>query len=69
MPTEPQKCTRCRQPLPEGSGFCVTCGHTNESAMMDRLAQTQFAIDKRQQRLGFWKSITDALSLLRIFTR
>jgi len=37
--------------------------------MMDRLAQTQFAIDKRQQRLGFWKSITDALSLLRIFTR
>jgi hypothetical protein len=63
------KCARCRQPLTEGSGFCVSCGHNNESAMMDRAANLRFAIDKREARLGFWKRIVDVLPFLRIFTR
>jgi hypothetical protein len=36
MSTEPQKCVRCRQPLPAGSGFCVSCGHNNEAALLER---------------------------------
>ena len=37
--------------------------------MMDRVGKTHLAIDKREQRLGFWKRITDVLPFLRIFTR
>jgi hypothetical protein len=66
---EPLKCARCGQPLPEGSGFCVSCGHTNETAMMQRAANVHMVADKRMGRLRFWKRLADALPFLRIFTR
>jgi len=30
--TSTRNCTRCRQPLPEGTGYCVACGCMNDSA-------------------------------------
>jgi hypothetical protein len=63
------KCARCQQSLPDGSGFCVSCGHNNDAAMMQRAANVHLAADKRQARLGVWKRIVDALPFLRIFTR
>jgi len=66
---EPMKCVRCRQPLAEGSGFCVSCGHNNEAAMMQRAANVHMAADERIGRARFWKRISDALPFLRIFTR
>jgi hypothetical protein len=54
--TEPAKCARCRQPLPEGSGFCVSCGHTNELALLERRVKVADAADKR---LGWAKWLGD----------
>jgi hypothetical protein len=57
MSTEPQKCVRCRQPLAEGSGFCVSCGHNNEAATIERRVKVMGQADDRigwAQRIRDW---------------
>jgi len=63
---EPARCVRCRQPLPEGSGFCVACGFQNEAAMLERRVKV---VGQADERIGFaqrLKALTSALgSILR----
>jgi hypothetical protein len=36
MTNEPLRCARCRQPLPAGISYCLTCGHTQEQSLQQR---------------------------------
>jgi hypothetical protein len=58
MSTEPNKCVRCRQPLPEGSGFCVSCGHNNEAALIERRVKV---VGQADARIGWARRMTDFL--------
>jgi hypothetical protein len=49
MQNEPAKCARCRQPLPESSGYCVSCGHTNELALLERRVKV---VGQANDRIG-----------------
>jgi len=69
MPVSVLKCARCQQPLPEGSGFCVSCGCNNDMALLERQAKVGMDANRRIERLGFWKRLSEALPFLRIFTR
>jgi len=65
MSAEPAKCVRCRQPLPEGSGFCVSCGHNNEAALLERRTKVMGQAD---DRIGWAQRMTRLLGGLgRIF--
>ncbi|HEY2412263.1 MAG TPA: hypothetical protein VGI40_08475 [Pirellulaceae bacterium] len=57
MSTESLKCARCRQPLPQGSGFCVSCGHNNDTALIKKSLKVAGEAEKRltwAQRLSAW---------------
>jgi hypothetical protein len=54
--TQTAKCVRCRQPLPEGSGFCVTCGHLNENALIERQVKV---MRQANDRIGFAQKFRD----------
>ena len=58
MSAEPAKCVRCRQPLAEGSGFCVACGHNNEAALLERRVKV---VGQADERIG-WASRLKALT-------
>ena len=53
---EPIKCVRCRQPLPEGSGFCVACGFNNEAALIERKVKV---VGQADDRIGFARSLSE----------
>lgn len=50
MAIDSRKCIRCRQALPEGSGYCVACGCSNEDALTARQVQVTNAAENR---IGF----------------
>jgi hypothetical protein len=54
--SEPANCVRCRQPLPEGSGFCVSCGFNNEAALMARRVKV---VEQADERIGWTKRLKD----------
>ena len=64
-PAAPQLCSRCRQPLPEGSGYCVACGCTNEFATQSRQASLNQQADNRIEAAGFWRKIFQFLRIMR----
>jgi len=66
MSSEPLKCARCRQPLPEGSGYCVSCGCSNDFAVQQRRLNVNEQADKR---IGWMKSIREALRGIGFFRR
>ena len=53
---EPATCVRCRQPLTEGSGFCVSCGHTNEAALVERQVKL---VGQADERIGWAKRLKE----------
>ena len=47
----PITCSRCRQPLPKGTTFCVGCGVQNQAdAPFEQSLQNQQKIEARRQR-------------------
>lgn len=54
MTASPPACLRCRQTLPEGSGYCVACGCTNDSAY-EKLIANENKIEQRRFWNQFWK--------------
>ena len=66
MSAEPVNCVRCRQPLAEGSGFCVACGHNNDAALLERRVKVVGQADERIGLAQRLKALTGALgSILR----
>ena len=59
-------CMRCRQALPEGSGYCVGCGCTNDTAY-EKMIANENKIEMRQFWLKFWTSLTNLSWGLRWF--
>ena len=64
---QPVSCLRCRQPLPEGSHFCVGCGMNNDGALLNQIVGVGDQIQKRRDRLAFWDAITSMLHFSRFF--
>ena len=64
--TSTRNCTRCRQPLPEGTGYCVACGCMNDSAY-EKMIANENKIEVRQFWLKFWTSLTNIAQGLRWF--
>lgn len=51
-------CIRCQQQLPEGSGYCVACGCTNDTAY-EKMIANENRIESRQFWLKLWASLTN----------
>ena len=58
-PVAPTKCTRCRQPLPAGSYFCIACGCNNEVALDERIVDIGNQIETRRWWLQLWVSLAE----------
>ena len=63
---EPAKCARCRQPLTQGSGFCVSCGHTNEASLVERRVKL---VGQANERIGWAKRLAEWARGLGLFRR
>jgi hypothetical protein len=63
MSMPPRTCTRCRQPLPEGSSYCVACGCTNESVDNEKIA----TIAKQAEARKNWEAACRVFPFLRWF--
>ncbi len=59
-------CRRCLQPLPEGSGYCVGCGCSNDAAY-EQLIANENAIEDRRFWLKFWMWLASIFPFLRLF--
>jgi hypothetical protein len=57
-------CRRCLQALPEGSGYCVACGCSNDAAY-ERLIENENKIENRR----FWFRMLSQLGNLSMFSR
>jgi hypothetical protein len=55
MPAE--KCVRCRQALPEGSSYCVSCGADNVEALLARRVEATQQADARISWLRFVRNL------------
>jgi hypothetical protein len=58
-------CYRCRQPLTEGSNFCVACGFHNEGATIDKTLQVHQQLENRRQWWEAFGRLTDLLRFIR----
>jgi hypothetical protein len=56
MSSQQNKCARCRQPLPESSGFCIACGHSNDLALLERKVKVTGQAD---DRIGFARALAN----------
>jgi hypothetical protein len=63
----PPACVRCRQPLPQGSQFCVACGCSNEAAVDERIVDLGNQIESRRWWFQFWNSLCAAFPIFRLF--
>jgi hypothetical protein len=61
--TSTRNCTRCRQPLPEGTGYCVACGCTNDGVMDDKYS----TVGKQMEQRQMWEAICRVFPWLRLF--
>jgi len=52
--------------LPEGSGFCVSCGHNNEAALLERKVKV---VGQADERIGWMRWLKDLTRGLGIFRR
>lgn len=59
-------CRRCLQPLPEGSGYCVACGCSNDAAY-ERLIENENKIESRRFWFKLWTSLTNMALISRLF--
>jgi len=64
-PKTPLNCVRCRQPLPEGSYYCVACGCNNESALQDRMVDIGNQLESRRWWFQFWNSLANVFPWIR----
>jgi hypothetical protein len=64
--TSTRNCTRCRQPLPEGTGYCVACGCTNDAAY-EKMIANENQIEVRQFWLKLWSSLSNIGGAFRWF--
>ena len=46
--TQTINCSRCRQPLPAGTSYCVACGCNNESVLDGKIAKVGRDLESRQ---------------------
>lgn len=57
-PASGPSCTRCRQPLPAGTTFCLACGFNNGG---EAFAKKQLSVGLELQRRGesqsFWRRL------------
>jgi hypothetical protein len=59
-------CRRCQQPLPQGSGYCVACGCTND-AVYEKLIANENQIEKRRFWMKVWASLGNIALISRLF--
>lgn len=48
-------CIRCRQPLPAGSRFCVSCGCHHDSDLLQTRAAMESEMARRKNRSALWR--------------
>jgi len=53
------KCVRCQSELPDGSGYCVGCGHSNVMAAEEKKVKIDSEIDRRLTAAKFFQSISN----------
>lgn len=58
-------CIRCRQPLPDGTSYCVACGCANEGATDAKRAEIGRQMEWRQT----WESCCKVFPWLRWFEK
>ena len=52
------KCVRCQQPLPDGTTFCIGCGHQNSpDDMLSRQLGIDSELERRRGSLSVWNRI------------
>ena len=59
-------CARCRQPLPEGSGYCVACGISSDAAY-EKLIANENQINERRTWLEFWMNLANRYPIFHLF--
>jgi hypothetical protein len=45
--TQTARCSRCRQPLPEGTSYCVACGCNNEGLLDAKISKVGSDLETR----------------------
>jgi len=60
--TSPRLCRVCRQPLPEGSGFCVACGSYDPSAIEQKKGANALEAARRVGLAQGLKKFSQAVS-------
>jgi hypothetical protein len=57
LPGSENRCLRCRQPLPEGARFCVSCGFHNDADLMEKRVAAESEIERRKSRAATWRKL------------
>lgn len=60
-----RNCARCRQPLPDGSSYCVACGCNNEGLLDDKIVKVNNQLEARRN----WENLCRMFPFLRWFEK
>ena len=60
-------CSRCRQPLAEGTSYCVACGCASDVAF-EKMIANEDKIEERRVWLKFWISLANRYPILHWFS-
>ena len=58
-------CSRCRQPLPGGTSYCVACGCNNEGLLDAKVSAIGSQLESRQN----WENLCRIFPFLRWFEK
>lgn len=61
--SKPLSCVRCRQPLPDGSMYCISCGCSNEGVLEGKIE----TINKQFEQRRTWEMLCRWFPFLRLF--
>jgi hypothetical protein len=63
--TQVINCSRCRQPLPAGTSYCVACGCNNESLLDSKRSTIGRQLEDRRN----WENLCRMFPFLRWFEK
>ena len=63
--TQTVNCSRCRQPLPAGTSYCVACGCNNESVLDGKVSSIGRQLESRKE----WENLCRMFPFLRWFEK
>jgi hypothetical protein len=63
--TQTANCSRCRQPLPTGTSYCVACGCNNEGLLDNKISAVGRQLEDRRN----WENLCRMFPFLRWFEK